>query len=261
MVVAKNEFGVLVSPVDIFVGRPSTETAPELRPIVSPFISIGGRRSDQMTTGKTLSYAFYFSSAARALQQLLLVTRSGTGASQPVSIQLLANGRTRLTIRDSGNVAQTIDLSTTLYDADTPAWIVGSLDFGTNTRSAYFNETAQTVASLTLTGDIQLGDAAPTFLASNEMREFRALSNPYSGSIGFMAFWDEYIDWTNATNRRALYDASGNPATRTPYAAVGGAVPAFELWGGKGDWAWGTPDGSFNQKMLSASHRLRTVMS
>jgi hypothetical protein len=263
VVVAENANGALLSPVDIYVTRPSTVTAPALRPIASLGLSIGGRASDQMTTGRVFSYAFHFSSAALALQQLLLISRTGSGATQPVSIQLLANGRVRVTVRDSTNTAQTIDLSTTLYAANTPAWIVGALDFttGSTRSSAFFNETAQTVAGLTLTNDIQLSDAAPTFLASNEVREYRALSNPFIGGIGFMGFWDGYIDWSNATNRRALYATDGTPATRTPYAAVGGLVPKFELWGGKGDWAWGTPDGSFSTKMLSAARRIRTVMS
>jgi hypothetical protein len=262
VVVAENATGVLLSPVDIYVARPSTETAPELRPIVSPFLSIGGRSSDAMATGRVFSYAFYFNSAALALQQLLLMSRTGT-PSQPVSVQLLANGRVRVTVRDSTNTAQTIDLSTTLYTAGGAAWITGAFDFttGLTRSSAYFNETAQSVAALTLTNDIQLADASPILLAANEVREYRALSNPFNGSIGYLGFWDGYIDWSVAGNRRALYDAAGVPATRTPYAAIGGLVPKFELWGGKGDWAWGTPDGSYGTNMLSAARRIRTVMS
>jgi lysophospholipase L1-like esterase len=262
VVVAENANGVLLSPVDIYVARPSTETAPELRPIVSPFISIGGRFSDAMATGRVFSYAFYFNATARADQQLVLMGRTGT-PSQPLSIQLLSNGRVRVTVRDSTNTAQTIDLSTTLYNGGAAAWIVGSFDFttGSTRSSAFFNETAQTVASLTLTNDIQLADAAPIFLASNEVREYRSLINPFNGSIGYLGFWDGYIDWSVDGNRRALYDAAGVPATRTPYAAVGGLVPKFEQWGRKGDWAWGTPDGSYSTKMLSAAHRIRTVMS
>jgi hypothetical protein len=46
--------------------------------------------------------------------------------------------------------------------------------------------------------------------------------------------------------------------TPTPHEEL---VPKFEQWGRKGDWAWGTPDGSYSTKMLSAARRIRTAMS
>lgn len=262
VVVAQNANGVLLSPVDIYVARPSTETAPELRPIASPYISVAGRAEHGMTDGKQISGAFYFNtSAIGANQQLALLTKTGA-PNQPFSLQISSSGNTRILAYDAANtLVANLNIGTHKVTAGSPFWILFALDFATDTRCAYLTEDAQTVASITNGSDIQMEEVTPRFLNSAGVREYYNGANPFTGSIGFMALWDDYIDWTNATNRRALFDVSGNPATRTPFAAIDSVVPQFELWGGKGDWLWGSPDGSADAKLLSISHRARTLMS
>ncbi|MAY20323.1 MAG: hypothetical protein CL955_06865 [Erythrobacteraceae bacterium] len=262
VVVAQNDDGVLLSPVDIYVTRPSTETAPELRAIASPYISVAGRAEHGMSDGKQISAAFYFNSASlAATQQLALLTR-GSAPTQPINFNIQTNGNTRILAYDDTNtLVANLNLSTHKVTAGSPFWILIALDFATDTRCVYLTENAQTVGSITNGSNIPLADTTPRFLNSAGVRGYYDGLNPFAGSIGFIGLWDSYVDWTNSTNRRALFDASGNPATRTPYAAIDSQVPRFELWGGKGDWAWGSPDGSFDEKLLSISHRARTLMS
>jgi lysophospholipase L1-like esterase len=262
VVVAENENGALLSPVDIYVARPSTVTAPVLRPISAGIVA-AARRSDILSDGKAFSAAFYFNtSSLAATQQMMVLLRSGTGSTTPIQIQLTTAGGTRIIVTDStGTLVGNLNLSTAVATINNPFWMLIGLDFATNTRSVYLTESPQTVGSITNGANIQMADATPIFWAANEVNQYRALSSPFAGQVGGMWFWDGYIDWSNATNRRALFAADGTPASRTPYAAVGGLVPKFELWGGKGDWLWGTPDGSYSKKTLSTSRRAQTVMS
>lgn len=261
VVVAQNEHGLLLSPLDIIVTKPSTQTTPELRTIAAPYVALCGRMSNGMTDGKAISGAFWFSAAALATQQLVLGSRSNSPA-QPLSLQLMSNGNQRLTVYDSSGAQQIINFTTVKYAAGVPVWFVFAIDFATNTRCAYLTEAAHSVAAVTNGENLPLADASPIFLAANESRVLRPLVYPFAGDFGFGGLWDGYVDWDNAaTSRRLLYDASGTPVARTPFAPVGGLVPKFEISGSLGEFLDGTPDGSNGPHRLSISHHARTVMS
>lgn len=259
--VGGNEYGAIDSPVDILVTRPASVTKPQMRTIASPGLALCGRMAHGMADGKAFSTAHWLRPDARATQQLVLMTRSGAGnPTQPIGLALQSNGKQRLTMRDSANVQQFFDLNNT-YDAGVAFWLLTAWDFETNTRCAYLTEAPQTIGDLAPCQNIPLADANPFFLAANETRLLRPLSNPFVGGVGFVAFWDSYVDWTVAANRRALFDVSGNPADRTPFAAIAGQVPKFEQWGGKGDWFAGSPDGTVGPHSLSLSHQARDLLT
>ena len=105
------------------------------------------------------------------------------------------------------------------------------------------------------TGTLSLGDCNPIFLASSARNQLLEPGSPFVGGtgagIGFIGLWNADCGWATTANRRVLMDASGNPVARTPYAAVNGAAPKLELWGSKGDWLYGTPDGSNGPQTMS----------
>ena len=262
VVVASNALGQLVSPLDIFVGRATTVTAPVLRTIAAPYISISGRDAHGMADGKQISGACYFRlSSLAATNQIVALGR--TSAPQiPVNISIGTTGLSRFLIYDSANtlVGNLTGTGGTM-SINTTYWLLWAFDFATNTRCAYLNETALTLGSITNGTNIPLADSNPLYLASRGPSEFNDGLSFLTGQCGFLMFTDGYIDWTNATNRRALYATDTTPATRTPYAAIGGVTPKQELWGGVGDWLWGSPDGSYGPALLSPSHRASTLLT
>jgi lysophospholipase L1-like esterase len=262
VVIAKNEHGTLLSPVDIYVARPSTQTAPALRTVAAPYLSIAGTDFHGMTNGKTISGAFWIEVDDLATtQQIMLFARTST-PTQPVSIQIATNGRLVTNIRDADNTLISPAASgTAALTVGNAAWVTFAFDFATNTRCAYIGETALSLGSITNGVNIPLADSNPLFLSGNSVQLERTLTTPFRGKVGYFAFWDKYVDWTDSANRRLLYNTDGTAVSRTPYAAVGGHVPAFELWGGVGDWLWGTPDGSVSPKILSTAHRARALLT
>jgi hypothetical protein len=99
------------------------------------------------------------------------------------------------------------------------------------------------------------------FLSNAAAKESYNGAFNHTGNIGFFMFTNGLIDWSNAATRRLLFNADGSAATRTPYAAIGGVTPRFEIWGGVGDWLWGSPDGSYGPRLLSISHKANILMS
>lgn len=262
VVVASNAFGQLVSPLDIFVGRATTVTAPVLRTIASPYIAISGRDAWGASDSKVISGAAYFNiSSLAATNQIALLTRT-SAPTQPLNVAINTGGSVRITVSDSANtLVANITATGGTVSTGVNYWLTWAFDFATNTRCIYLNETALTVAAITNGSNIPWSDSTPQFLAARSPAEYDDGLSMLTGKCGFIMTTDSYIDWTNATNRRLLYATDGTPATRTPYAAIGGVTPKLELWGGVGDWLWGSPDGSYGPGLLSVSHRATTLLT
>ena len=260
--VKQNEHGALASPVDIFVTRPSTVTAPVLRTISAPDVSMGGRAAHGMVDGKKISGAVYFqTSAIGAIQQLVLFNKTGN-PTQPFSVQISSTGNTRILASDSANtLIANLNLGTHKIVAGTPYWMLFAFDFATGDRCVYLTENPQTVPSITNGSNIPFAASTPRFLNGAGVEEYYDGTYPFTGDIGALVLVDDYIDWTVEANRRLLFDTNGDPVSRTPFAAIGGVTPRFEMWGGVGDWLWGTPDGRVDHSLLSISHRARTLLS
>jgi hypothetical protein len=271
VVMAKNANGALASPLDIFVSRATTVTKPQMRTIASPGITMSGRDAHGMADGQQVSGAMWITTPPSGTQSYYVdLTRSTnpvTYPTTPFALSINSSGLLQIMVYDN---TCTTSSSNPTYRAsatvspNTTYWIAWSLDISTNTFTVYLNETKATISVLgfnTPGGTINLSDANPLFLASSSAKESYNGQYNHVGNIGFFMFTDGLIDWTNAANRRLLYNIDATAATRTPYAAIGGVTPRFELWGGAGDWLWGSPDGSYGPKLLSISHKANTLMS
>jgi hypothetical protein len=268
VLMARNANGALPSPVEIYVTRASTVTRPTMRAIASPGVSVVGRDAHGMADGKQFSGAFWLKTPATGTNQYLVsMGRVGTPGN-PLGLFLNTNQCLQFQVQDSAQTGSNYSYRNTTavgqLAANTTYWLMWSLDTSTNTLAVYANDTPVALATPTFNtpgGTLNMADANPLFLASATAKESYNANQPWLGNLGYFMFTDGLIDWSSAANRRLLFDPSFNPVTRTPYAAIGGVTPRFELWGGVGDWMWGSPDGSYGPKLLSVSHRALTLLS
>lgn len=252
VVAATNANGTLYSALDIYVTRASSVTAPTMRSL-SGAISVASRWAHGMTDGTLVSFAVYFQCAAFGTQQTLINLWRQTNL--PFQLFVLGNGQLRIVSTNSAGTQSIIASTGVSLGIGTPRWLFGTINTATGAVVMYLGDNPVTMSGTLSTGTLSLGDCNPIFLASSARNQLLEPGSPFVGGtgagIGFIGLWNADCGWATTANRRVLMDASGNPAARTPYAAVNGAVPRVELWGSKGDWLYGTPDGSNGPQTMS----------
>jgi hypothetical protein len=279
IVMAQNANGALASPLDIFVTRASTVTVPQMRTIAAPGIAITARDAHGMADGQKVSGAMWITTPPSGVQaDYVLMARSTPGSTYPGTPLLLvinSAGLLQLTVYDSSantsasNPTYRVNSTGTTIKANTTYWLCWSLDISTNTFVVYASDAAVTLGTPnynTPGGALQLSECNPMFLAGSAPTESYNGTYNHTGNIGLLMFADGLIDWTNAANRRRLFNTDGTAVSRTAYAPFkdpGGndVVPRFELWGDVGDWLWGSPDGSYGPRLLSVAHKANTLLS
>lgn len=250
VVAASNANGTLYSALDIYVTRASSATAPTMRTL-SGAISVASRWAHGMADGTVVSFALWFqaSSPSGTQQTLISLTRQ---TNTPLQLFILANGQLRILSTPSGASQSIVNTSGVSLGTNTPRWLFGTINTATGATVLYLGDSAVTTSGTLNTGTLLLSDCNPIFLASSARNQLLEPGSPLlGGGVGFIGLWDADCGWATQANRRVLMDASGNPVARTPYAAVNGAVPKLELWGSKGDWLFGTPDGSNGRQTMS----------
>ena len=258
----KNGNGVLTFPVDIYVARASTVTAPPTRTIASPGISVTARDAHGMADGTKFSGAIRINPSSLAAGPTILQLIRAAAPTTALLFKISSSGVVQVQVWNSSNTqigALNFGGAGTTITTGSPFNILFAIDSAGGTKIGYVNETAATISASLSAGTIPLADTNPIMLAGAGPRELYNGGVAYLGGIDYMMFVDDYIDWTVAANRRALFGSGSpfTPATRTPYAAIGtsGISPRFEQWGGIGDWMWGSPDGSYGPKLLSTAYK------
>ena len=257
MVAATNANGTLYSPLDLYVTRASTVTAPAMRTIAAPGLSLGARQAfGAADTGvAALSFALWINPDAWN-KTLFHTGKSGT--TNPLVLSLLTNGKLRMTTRN-GAGTQAIISGAAVLATGAAKWVFGKIT--PLAAQLYINDTADTLTGTfqgTGSFDFVTGTiiTAPFWLASATANQLLEPAGAFTGGCGFLAFWDADIDWSVQATRRQLMNADFTPlAGRTPYSAVGGTAPRMEMWGGLGDWLYGTPDGSNGPQTMSLDYR------
>ena len=257
MVAATNANGTLYSPLDIYITRPSTMTAPQMRTIAAPGLSIAGRQAWGAVDGPAFSFAFWVNMPLTATQFLYFL--NGSTGFNPAYCSISTNGKLSLVLNQGGaNILPTTTTASVV--ANTDVWLFGKVN--ASTVQLYAGDTAKAFTVGAPGGNYALSTASPVFLANTPGNQIKEPVSPLTGGCGFLAFWDADIDWSVQATRRQLMNADGSPlAGRTPYSAVGGTAPRMEMWGGKGDWLYGTPDGSNGRQTMSLDYRALTRMS
>ena len=255
VVMVQNAKGALPSPLDIFVTRASTVTAPQMRTVAAPGITVTGRDGHGMVNGSRISGAFWYKTPPSATSYYLMNHSDSINVYNPIILKVNSANVMQWAIFDSTKTSIFGSTFSTSPAVNTVTWIVYSIDFNAGTYTLYVNDVARTLSTPPAGKTLGLSSMSPQFFGLKGAQEFQDPQQALSGSVGMAMFVDDYIDWSVSANRRLLYDASLNPAARTPYAAIGGITPRFELWGGVGDWAWGTPDGSTGANILSCPLR------
>jgi hypothetical protein len=257
----------LHSPVDIYITRASG-SVPAIRTIASPGVNINSRANHGLVNTTAFSLAMYLRVDTLASGPTLMIENrnsnlasSPTSPPTPINITLTAGGQPRVTVTDTTNtvIANSLIASGASFTAGTAAWMFLAIDFAGNVRLIYNNDTAGTLGAVT-SGIVPMSDGLFNFLMGAGPNQYYDGVSPLVGGIGYIGLWDGFVDWSVAANRRMLLKADGTPEARTPYAAIGGLAPKLEIFGSKGNFLDGTPDGSNGPQTLSISHRARTLM-
>ncbi|MEK7510814.1 MAG: peptidoglycan-binding protein [Patescibacteria group bacterium] len=258
---AANAHGMLSSAVDIYVDKPAA-AAPQKFDITGSGAALYGRESHAFPSGTKISGAFLVKVSSFSDSSYLMNFSKGIGDSTFLA-QINTSGR----IRFVGNTAS----STLAINATTAAgvtvplntwtWVLFSIDLAAPSAQVYINDTAATLSTTSFTSSLNFADMTPRFLSVREPQLYDDGLSVVKGGLGPVVVFPDYVDWSTEANRRALFDASGNPATRTPFSDVGGKSPYFDTSSGLGGFLWGTSDPDNAQSLLVPSFRARNLFT
>lgn len=251
--------------VDVYVGRPSTQTTPQKwtlpnsAGVMTPasHCSIYGRQANPVTDGALYSFAFWFNTSDLSQVPVLYSGNPDNGSSSTINIGVINTGRLRVTARNGAGtlcVNRTAVLASA-FPANTWIWLVIDIDNtgATDVTTAYYN-IAGTPGDIPITFNAGIL-AGPTTLEGSKWTQ-RFLSNKdacityqgfadpgrnqFRGGIGNLIIANGLMGVANPAVRALLWDpATGNPTPRVPYTAIGAATVRVDVQGGIGDLAYG----------------------
>lgn len=262
----------LHSKLTVYVGQPSTQTVPRMVTIASPGIALSGRRYSNLTAGKVFSAAFLIKPSVVTGNRYLMAFNGGTNNGN--LLLNMSDGRLNITAKNAANttIHTSIVASGNAMVAGTKYWLLVSCNQA-GALQVYHNETAVTPTPSVFVDDVIPFDnrSNPRFLCLTEPKEMSStpgqIGDPVSawlGDLGLAMFTTKgAIDWSNAANRRALFDNTGGfpPAARTFRSDVGSVAVDLEAWGSLGDLLAGTVLGLDDDRLLIPSHVARTRLS
>ncbi len=252
--------------VDIFVGRASTQTLPQKLLIPSPVSLYGMEGHTLSSAGKVISGAAWINVSNGSTAPYLLSFGVGApGTLSKVFLRLTwdsstSTNRVSLSIANAANAniltatSRAQQFGGVGIPQNTWGWLTWAADLATGTVVAYWNDSALsftgTGAALTYTNEtIPLADMSPgPFLNSRALDGAdQTGSGPLLGGCGYLAIWDQYIDWSNSTIRRELFTDANTPFITNSTGTINGvASKMIAVQGEPIDMAWG----GFNANQL-----------
>lgn len=241
-----------IEAVDIYIGRPSTQTTPVKMNIGATGFSMYGMEDHGVPDSDVLSFAFWVKVDNLASAPYLASWTVGkTGSQAKMTIQISAGGLLKMTANDAANqlvlnaTSKAVAFGGTALVQGQWTWVCGAYDQTNGTIVGYFNDTplsfSGTGSAYThVAGTVPFSDMSPLFLTTQEPRGLnRTGVGTLIGGFGFGAIWTDYHDWAVQARRRELFDATFNATIASTTATLNSHAAKMVIQGYPADVMFG----------------------
>lgn len=261
---------VLHSPVDFYIGQPSTQTVPRMWNIGGAIgnpnsdFSFAGEDVTGLLDGDKFAFGGWLKPSTLVTTQYVFGFSSGFGSNSQVLIRINTAGALAIQINGAGGVLLVNTSIASMFAAGVATWFAFDVDVSVAqpTVRGYYNK-AGAGADVAINA---LGVAAtgPTTIAASFITSrFLALRDAsianvafpvqdptrsqYYGAFGNLLVWNGNIGIAgNPAVARQLWNLNNTPVARAPFSPVNGNTPVNDIQGGIGDLMYG----GFNQAQL-----------
>lgn len=254
---------VLHSPVDFYIGQPSTQAVPRmwLIPGTSGLpdsdFSMCGRDKHGLADGDKFFTVGWLKPSVLPADQYFIDLLNGHGTNARIQLRITTGGSIAIAIYSDANVLMTNIFISNVFGAGVAGWFALDIDLSpsTPTVKGYINragdgvDTAVSKTGIASTGGVTLpaSKMLPRFFAlydaSHATLNFAAQDTnrkQFHGSIGMLAVGAGNIGIDgNPTLARTLWNLDNTPVARAPFATIGGLTPVWDIQGGIGDYLHG----------------------
>lgn len=254
---------VLHSPVDFYVGQPSTQTTPRMWTIPgsttlpSGDFSMYGREVTGLNNTDKFFFIGWVNPSTLAGNQYLFAFSAGQGNNSSILVRISATGQLAVVIQNSASTILTNAVIANVFTAGTNTWFAIDVDLSvaTPTIQGFYNKAgAGADVGITATGVAASGPSTvngdtilPRFFslrdASVANQNFVATDanrSQFHGKFGNLIAGNGNIGIAGNTSlARTLWNLDNTPAARVPFATIGGITPVFDIQGGVGDLLYG----------------------